>query len=219
MVSMELKETTLTKKQSETLTFIKKYMVSHGYPPSVREICAGMGLSSPATAHTHLKELENKGYIRKENSKFRTIELLVNNEYDKSKESSNTSNQVVEVPLLGRVSCGNPIEAIENPTEFFSLPASLIPLNEEIFTLECKGDSMINAGIFDKDIVIIKKQRVCKDGEIVVAMTDENEVTLKRFYKERDHIRLQPENDEMAPIIVNNCTILGKAIGLYRKIK
>jgi len=216
---MELKETTLTKKQSETLTFIKKYMVSHGYPPSVREICAGMGLSSPATAHTHLKELENKGYIRKENSKFRTIELLVNNEYDKSKESSNTSNQVVEVPLLGRVSCGNPIEAIENPTEFFSLPASLIPLNEEIFTLECKGDSMINAGIFDKDIVIIKKQRVCKDGEIVVAMTDENEVTLKRFYKERDHIRLQPENDEMAPIIVNNCTILGKAIGLYRKIK
>ena len=216
---MELKETTLTKKQSETLTFIKKYMVSHGYPPSVREICAGMGLSSPATAHTHLKELENKGYIRKENSKFRTIELLVNNEYDKSKESNNTSDQVVEVPLLGRVSCGNPIEAIENPTEFFSLPASLIPLNEEIFTLECKGDSMINAGIFDKDIVIIKKQRVCKDGEIVVAMTDENEVTLKRFYKERDHIRLQPENDEMAPIIVTNCTILGKAIGLYRKIK
>ena len=216
---MELKETTLTKKQSETLTFIKKYMVSHGYPPSVREICAGMGLSSPATAHTHLKELENKGYIRKENSKFRTIELLVNNEYDKSKESSNTSDQVVEVPLLGRVSCGNPIEAIENPTEFFSLPASLIPLNEEIFTLECKGDSMINAGIFDKDIVIIKKQRVCKDGEIVVAMTDENEVTLKRFYKEKDHIRLQPENDEMAPIIVNICTILGKAIGLYRKIK
>ena len=216
---MELKETTLTKKQSETLTFIKKYMVSHGYPPSVREICAGMGLSSPATAHTHLKELENKGYIRKENSKFRTIELLVNNEYDKSKESSNTSDQVVEVPLLGRVSCGNPIEAIENPTEFFSLPASLIPLNEEIFTLECKGDSMINAGIFDKDIVIIKKQRVCKDGEIVVAMTDENEVTLKRFYKEKDHIRLQPENDEMAPIIVTNCTILGKAIGLYRKIK
>jgi repressor LexA len=219
MVSMELKETTLTKKQSETLTFIKKYMVSYGYPPSVREICAGMGLSSPATAHTHLKELENKGYIRKENSKFRTIELLVNNEYDKSKESSNTSDQVVEVPLLGRVSCGNPIEAIENPTEFFSLPASLIPLNEEIFTLECKGDSMINAGIFDKDIVIIKKQRVCKDGEIVVAMTDENEVTLKRFYKEKDHIRLQPENDEMAPIIVTNCTILGKAIGLYRKIK
>lgn len=216
---MELKETTLTKKQSETLTFIKKYMVSHGYPPSVREICAGMGLSSPATAHTHLKELENKGYIRKENSKFRTIELLVNNEYDKSKESNNTSDQVVEVPLLGRVSCGNPIEAIENPTEFFSLPASLIPLNEEIFTLECKGDSMINAGIFDKDIVIIKKQRVCKDGEIVVAMTDENEVTLKRFYKEKDHIRLQPENDEMAPIIVTNCTILGKAIGLYRKIK
>ena len=213
------KENVLTNKQGETLQFIKKFMVAHGYPPSVREICAGMGLSSPATAHTHLKELENKGYIRKENSKFRTIELLVDNEFDKKKETNNISDQVVEVPLLGRVSCGNPIEAIENPTEFFSLPASLIPLNEEIFTLECRGDSMINAGIFDKDIVIVKKQRVCKDGEIVVAMTDENEVTLKRFYKESDHIRLQPENDEMAPIIVRNCTILGKAIGLYRKIK
>ena len=213
---MEIKENTLTNKQGETLQFIKKFMVAHGYPPSVREICAGMGLSSPATAHTHLKELENKGYIRKENSKFRTIELLCENEFEPKKEEI---EEVVSVPLLGRVSCGNPIEAISNPTEFFTLPASLIPKGEEIFTLECKGDSMINAGIFDKDIVIIKKQRVCHDGEIVVAMTDENEVTLKRFYKEKDHIRLQPENDEMDPIIVKNCTILGKAIGLYRKIK
>ena len=111
---MEIKENSLTKKQNETLTFIKKYMVSHGYPPSVREICAGMGLSSPATAHTHLKELENKGYIRKENSKFRTIELLVDNEFEKKQESNN-SDAVIDVPLLGRVSCGNPIEAIEMP--------------------------------------------------------------------------------------------------------
>lgn len=204
----------LTKKQDETLTFVKKYMVSHGYPPSVREICAGMNLSSPATVHTHLKELESKGFIRKENSKFRTIELLVDNEYMLREDKED----VVSVPLLGKISCGNPIEAIENPDDFFTLPASLIPAKESIFTLKCSGDSMINAGIFDKDIVIVQKQSVARNGDIVVAMTEDNEVTLKRFYKEDDHIRLQPENDELAPIIVSNCTILGKAVGLYRKI-
>ena len=203
----------LTKKQEETLQFIKKYMVAHGFPPSVREICAGMGLSSPATAHTHLKELETKGFIRKQNSKFRTIELLVENEFEEK-----DSEDVISVPLLGKVACGNPIEAIENPNEYFSLPASLIPAKESIFTLLCSGDSMINAGIFDGDIVIVQKQSVARNGEIVVAMTDEGEVTLKRFYKENDHIRLQPENDELSPIIVSNCVILGKAIGLYRKI-
>ena len=205
----------LTKKQEETLTFIKKYMVAHGYPPAVREICAGMGLSSPATAHTHLKELESKGFIRKQNAKFRTIELLVENEFDVKAEKED----VVSVPLLGKVACGNPIEAIENPSEFFTLPASLVPAKESIFTLKCSGDSMINVGIFDKDIVIVQKQNVARNGEIVVAMTDEGEVTLKRFFKEGDHIRLQPENDSLAPIIVKNCTILGIAIGLYRKIK
>ena len=188
----------LTKKQNETLTFIKKYIVSHGYAPSVREICAGMNLSSPATAHTHLKELEKKGWIRKEENKFRTIELLVDNEFEKKEED------VVSVPLLGKISCGN--------------PASLIPAKESIFTLKCSGDSMINVGIYDKDIVILKKQSVAHNGDIVAAMTEENEVTLKTFYKEKDHIRLQPENDELAPIIVNNCTILGIAIGLYRKL-
>lgn len=203
----------LTKKQEETLQFIKKYMVAHGFPPSVREICAGMGLSSPATAHTHLKELESKGFIRKQNSKFRTIELLVENEFEEK-----DTEDVVSVPLLGKVACGNPIEAIENPNEYFSLPASLIPARESIFTLLCSGDSMINTGIFDGDIVIVQKQSVARNGEIVVAMTDEGEVTLKRFYKENDHIRLQPENDELSPIIVKNCVILGKAIGLYRKI-
>lgn len=204
----------LTKKQEETLTFIKKYMVSHGFPPSVREICAGMGLSSPATAHTHLKELESKGFIRKQNSKFRTIELLVDNEFQKKEEKED----VVTVPLLGKISCGNPIEAIENPDEFFTLPASLIPAKESIFTLKCSGDSMINVGIYDKDIVIIQKQNVARNGDIVAAMTEDGEVTLKTFYKEDGHIRLQPENDELAPIILSNCTILGKAIGIYRKL-
>ncbi len=204
----------LTKKQNETLTFIKKYMVAHGFPPSVREICAGMGLSSPATAHTHLKELEAKGFIRKQNSKFRTIELLVDNEFALKEEKED----VVTVPLLGKISCGNPIEAIENPNEFFTLPASLIPARESIFTLKCSGDSMINVGIYDGDIVIIQKQSVAKNGDIVAAMTEENEVTLKTFYKEKDYIRLQPENDKLSPIILSNCIILGKAIGIYRKL-
>ena len=204
----------LTKKQNETLQFIKKFLVTHGYAPSVREICAGMNLSSPATVHTHLKELESKGVIRKEASKFRTIELLVDNEYDVKDEKED----VVSVPLLGKISCGNPIEAIENPDEFFTLPASLIPARESIFTLKCSGESMINVGIYDKDIVIVKKQNVAHNGDIVVAMTEDNEVTLKTFYKEADHIRLQPENDTMSPIILQNCTILGVAIGLYRKL-
>ena len=203
----------LTKKQAETLEYIKQYMAEHGYPPSVREICGGMGLSSPATAHSHLKELENKGYIKKQSSKFRTIELLCDNEFSEHEED------VITVPMLGRVACGDPIEAIENPEDTFALPTSLVPKNKSIFTLQCKGDSMINAGIYDKDIVIIQKQNEANNGEIVVAMTDDNEVTLKRFYKETDHIRLQPENEAFSPIILNNCTILGTAIGFYRKIK
>ena len=120
--------------------------------------------------------------------------------------------------MLGKITAGSPIEAIEMPDNFFSLPASLVPANEEVFTLKVSGESMINAGILDGDIVIVKKQRVARNGQIIVAMTDENEVTLKRFYKEKDHIRLQPENDTMAPIILSNVTILGIAIGLYRSI-
>lgn len=201
----------ITTKQNETLTFIKKYMVSHGFPPSVREICQGMNLNSPATVHAHLKQLEKKGIIRKEASKFRTIELLVDNEFE------DKSEEIVKVPLLGKISCGNPIEAIEQPNEFFDLPASLIPPKETIFTLKCSGESMINVGIFDGDYVIVQKQKIARNGDIVVALNEDNEVTLKTFYKEKDHIRLQPENDTMSPIILKNCTILGKAIGLYRK--
>ena len=200
----------ITTKQNETLTFIKKYMVSHGFPPSVREICQGMNLNSPATVHAHLKQLEKKGIIRKEASKFRTIELLVDNEFE------DKSEEIVKVPLLGKISCGNPIEAIEQPDEFFDLPASLIPPKETIFTLKCSGESMINVGIFDGDYVIVQKQKIARNGDIVVALNEDNEVTLKTFYKEKDHIRLQPENDEMEPIIVDNCSILGKLIGIYR---
>ena len=202
----------ITRRQEDVLDYIKKYIVEHGYPPATREIGAALGLSSPATVHTHLKKLEDAGYIKKTNSKFRTIEILVDNEYEVKNE------EIVKVPLLGRVACGNPIEAIEDPNDWFTLPATLIPAKEEIFTLKCSGDSMINVGIYDGDIVIVQKQKVARNGDIVVAMTEDNEVTLKTFYKESDHIRLQPENDTMDPIILNNCVILGKAIGLYRSL-
>ncbi len=202
----------LTKRQNEILNYIKEYIVQHGYPPTIREIGADLGISSPATIHAHLSNLEKKGVIRKQGSKNRAIELLVKNEF------IDTSNNTVEVPLLGKITAGNPIEAIEKPDEYFSLPAYLIPKNKEVFTLNVSGCSMINAGILDGDIVIVEKQNIARNGEIVVAMTDENEVTLKTFYKEDGYFRLQPENDTMDPIILKNVTILGKAIGLYRKI-
>ena len=202
----------ITKRQEDVLNYIKKYVVEHGFPPSTREIGAALGLSSPATVHTHLKKLEDAGCIRKTNSKFRTIEIIGDNEYaDKSEE-------LVKVPLLGKITCGSPIEAIETPDEWFSIPASLIPAKEVVFTLKASGDSMINKGIYDGDIIIVQKQNVARNGDVVVAMTDEGEVTLKTFYKEKDHIRLQPENDTMDPIILYNCSILGKAIGLYRSL-
>ena len=202
----------LTKRQNDVLKFLKKYIADHGYPPTIREICEGVNLSSPATVFVHIKNLEKNGFVKSSNNKFRTLELLVDNEY----ESKN--DDVIKVPLLGKITAGSPITAIETPNEFFELPSTLVPKSEEVFTLHVSGESMINAGIFDNDYVIVQKQQTAKNGEIVVAMTEENEVTLKRFYKEKNHIRLQPENDTMAPIILNNCTILGKAIGLYRKI-
>lgn len=205
-------EKKLTPRQQEILTYIKKYSAMHGYPPAIREICAGMGLSSPATVFVHIKNLEKNGFIKSTNNKFRTIELLVDNEYLEKNED------VIKVPLLGKITAGNPITAIEQPDEYFDLPASLMPKSGEVFTLHVSGESMINKGIYDNDYVIVKRQNDAKNGDIVVAMTDENEVTLKTFYKEKDHIRLQPENDTMEPLIFPNITILGKAIGLYRKI-
>ncbi len=202
----------LTYKQKQILDTIKKYMAKNGFPPTVREIGCELNLSSPATTHFHLSKLESKGYIKKNKSKNRTIELLVPNEY------SEDNSEVASVALIGTITAGNPIEAIENPDEFFSIPVSLIPRKSEVFALNVKGTSMINKGIRDGDIVIIEKKKVANNGEIVAAMTGENEVTLKTFYKEQGHIRLQPENDTMAPIILDNVAILGKAVGLYRKI-
>lgn len=205
-------EKEITKRQNEVLNYVKKYVVDHGFPPSTREIGAALGLSSPATVHTHLEKLIDAGYLKKMGSKFRTIEVVGYNEY------AHVDDDVVKVPLLGKVTAGTPIEAIEQPNEFFDLPAALVPKHETIFTLKVSGESMINVGIYDGDIVIVQKQNTAHNGEIVVAMNEDNEVTIKRFFKENGHIRLQPENDTMAPIILPNCTILGKAIGLYRNL-
>ncbi len=204
--------TKLTNRQNEILEYIKKYIVSNGYPPTVREIAKAMGVSSPATIHAHLENLEEKGVIKKESTKNRAIELLVENEYIDNNE------EVSKVPLLGKITAGSPIEAIENPDEYFTLPSYLIPNNKEVFTLLVDGESMINAGIYDGDIVIVERTKEARNGNIVVAMTEDSEVTLKTFYKEKNHIRLQPENDYMEPIILGNISILGRAIGLYRKL-
>ena len=202
----------LTRRQDEILTFIKEYIVSHGFPPTVREIGKALGVSSPATIHAHLANLQDKKVIKKDSSKNRAIELLVDNEFALKNED------VTKVPLLGKITAGNPIEAIERPDEFFSIPSYLIPKQKEVFTLNVSGESMINKGILDGDIVIVERCNTARNGDIVVAMNDDNEVTLKTYYKEKNHFRLQPENDTMEPIILDSVVILGKAIGLYRKI-
>lgn len=201
----------LTRKQEEVLTCIKKYIAKHGYSPSVREVCEMMNLSSTATAFVHMRHLMNKGYLKQTDNKFRTLEVLVPNEYVESNED------VISVPLLGKVTCGNPIEAIEFPDEYISLPAYMIPKKEEIFTLRTEGMSMKNVGIYDGDIVIVKRTNSAKNGDFVVALDENGYTTLKTFYKENGYYRLQPENETMEPIILDKVDILGIAIGLYRK--
>lgn len=200
----------LTKRQNDTLSAIKKFMADKGYPPTVRELASILELSSPATIQVHLDMLEKKGYIKKQGNRNRTIELLVDNEFKEN-------NDIISIPLLGKITAGNPIEAIESPDNFITIPSFLIPRKREVFALNVDGESMINAGIFDNDIIIVEKTSIASNGDIVVAMNDENEVTLKRFFKEKDHFRLQPENDYMEPIILDSVSILGKAIGLYRQ--
>ena len=202
----------LTNRQEFILKILKQLIAKNGYPPTVREIGEAANLHSPATIHFHLSKLEEKGYIKKGNSKNRTIELLVPNEYIEKEEN------VVDVPLVGKVTAGTPIEAIEMPDEYFSLPANLITTKNDVFTLHVSGESMINVGIYDGDILIVERRDTARNGETVVAMNEDGEATVKTFYKENGYFRLQPENDTMEPIILKECTILGKVIGLYRKL-
>ena len=201
----------LTDRQQDILQIIKKLTAKKGYPPTVREIGEEANLHYPATIHFHLMQLVKKGYISKEDGSNRTIEILVPNEYLDEQED------VVKVPLLGKVTAGTPIEAIEHPDETFALPVELVGNKKEVFTLRVSGESMINVGIYDGDILIVERQQSANNGETVVAMNKDNEATVKTFYKENGHFRLQPENDTMEPIILDEVTILGKVVGLYRK--
>jgi repressor LexA len=203
----------ISKRQQDILDFIKGEVKRKGYPPSVREIGEAVGLASSSTVHGHLARLESKGLIRRDPTKPRAIEIL---EVDET--VGIPRNNVVNVPVVGKVTAGLPITAIENVEEYFPLPERLAPADEHVFMLEIMGESMIEAGILDGDYVIVKQQQTANNGDIVVAMTEEDEATCKRFFKEKDFIRLQPENSTMDPIILNNVSILGKVIGVYRHI-
>jgi repressor LexA len=192
--------------QKRIYEFIKSYINEKSYPPSVREICAAVGLSSTSTVHGHLARLEKKGLIKRDPTKPRTIEIV---EKDAKKE-------MINIPVLGTITAGLPILAEENIEDIFPLPIEHVRSNKELFMLHVKGDSMIEAGIHNGDLAVIEKDNYAENGTIVVALID-NEATLKRFFKEKDHIRLQPENSTMSPIIVDSCTILGKLVGLYRE--
>jgi repressor LexA len=203
----------ISKRQQDILDFIKEEVKSKGYPPSVREIGEAVGLASSSTVHGHLARLESKGLIRRDPTKPRAIEIL---EVDETAHIP--KNKAVNVPVVGKVTAGLPITAIENVEEFFPLPERLVPADEQVFMLEIMGESMIEAGILDGDYVIVKQQQTANNGDIIIAMTEEDEATCKRFFKEKDYIRLQPENSTMDPIILRNVTILGKVIGVYRQI-
>jgi len=197
----------LSERQLAILEFIKKEIKTKGYPPAVREIGEAVGLNSSSTVHSHLNQLESKGYIKRDPTKPRAIEIIDRN-FKPNKE-------VVEVPLVGRVTAGAPILAVENIEETYPLPPEFAEPGET-FMLRVQGDSMVNAGILDGDLVIVRKQDIARNGDIVVALLDD-EATVKRFYKEERHIRLQPENENYEPIIAQDLRILGKVVGLMRK--
>ncbi|SEN48954.1 repressor LexA [Amphibacillus marinus] len=204
----------LSKRQEAILNFIKEQVSLKGYPPSVREIGEAVGLASSSTVHGHLARLEKKGYIKRDPTKPRTIEII-----DLENEFGVPKGEVAYAPVIGKVTAGLPITAIENIEEFIPFPASIAQSGANLFVLIIEGDSMIEAGILDGDMVIVKQQQNAENGDIVVAMTDEHEATVKRFFKEKNQIRLQPENSTMEPLIYDNVSILGKVVGLYRHMK
>ena len=194
-------------KQIEIYEFLKEQISTKGYPPSVREICEAVNLKSTSTVHGHLSRLEKKGLIRRDPTKPRAIELLLDSPIKK---------ELIDIPIVGKITAGEPILAHESIEDTFSMPINFIKNRNDLFILKVSGESMIEAGIFDGDLAIIEKTSVADNGDIVVALI-ENEATIKTFYKEDGYIRLQPENASMNPILVKNCTILGKLAGLYRK--
>ncbi|MCG1008780.1 transcriptional repressor LexA [Salinicoccus sp. ID82-1] len=199
----------LTDRQKQIYQFIKSTVHEKGYPPSVREIGNAVGLQSSSTVHGHLAKLQEKGYIKRDPTKPRAIEIIT--------EENDQYSPVIHVPVLGKVTAGLPITAVENIDEYFPLPEHFTANhNSEIFLLNVVGDSMIEAGIHDGDRVIVRKQNIAHNGDIIVAMTEEDEATVKRFYKESGYYRLQPENASMEPIIVDSVTVLGKVVGLFR---
>lgn len=208
-------------KQQEILEYVSKCVSENGYPPSVREICAAVGFKSTSTVHAYLKKLTDSGALQKDPTKPRAIKILdksninINNVSTKSKEGYYSTRELVDIPVVGRVAAGQPILAVENITDTFPLPVEFTK-NSDAFMLKVKGSSMIEAGILDNDFVLVKQQTTANNGDIIVALIGD-EATCKTFYKERDHIRLQPENSSMEPIIVrNDISVLGKVIGVFR---
>lgn len=209
----------LNKREKAILKFIEKQVKEKGYPPSVREIGKAVGLSSTATVHTYLTSLAQKGYIKKENQKGRTLKLLKGGLEGQEKLEDKevyTSKEMVDVPIIGKVAAGLPLLAVENVVDTFPIPLDFVG-NSESFMLIVRGESMIEAGILDGDYILVKKQETARNGEMVVALI-EDEATVKTFYKEESYIRLQPENSTMDPIIVPDCKILGKVAGVFRKM-
>lgn len=197
----------ISAKQEEILHYIKDTILMKGYPPTVREICEAVNLKSTSSVHAHLETLEKNGYIRKDSTKQRAIEIV-------DDEFNLTRREVINIPIVGTVAAGQPLLATENIMDYFPVPVDMLP-NTELFMLKVHGDSMVNVGIYEGDTIIVSRQNTASNGEIVVALVDDS-ATVKRFYKENGHFRLQPENDYMDPIIVDNCEVLGKVIGLLR---
>jgi repressor LexA len=204
----------LSKRQAQIYTFLKEHVREKGYPPSVRDIGEAVGLASSSTVHGHLERLERKGLIRRDPTKPRAIEIF---EIQEEAEGIRQSDAYF-APIIGKVTAGLPITALENIDGYFPLPTQYSIYEGNLFILEVYGDSMIEAGILNGDYIVVKKQNTAINGEIVVAMTEEDEATVKRFYKEKTHFRLQPENSAMAPILVDSVTILGKVIGVFRHL-
>ena len=197
----------ITEKQQEILSFIKDEILSRGYPPTVRDICSAVNLKSTSSVHAHLESLEKNGYIRRDPTKPRAIEIIDDN-------FNLTRREVVNVPLVGQVAAGQPILATQNIDNYFPIPSEYMP-NQQSFMLRVHGESMINAGIFDGDIILVQQQDTASNGDMVVALVEDS-ATVKTFYREDGYIRLQPENDSMDPIIVTDCSILGKVFGVFR---